>query len=67
MTRVFKEGDVVRLRTSDEACGVSTSCTGTVVDVLAPGVYTVEFVDEHGDTVMEALHRAYYERELVKV
>lgn len=61
---VFKELDVVRLKNEDHEAGVKTSFTGTVVDVLAEGVYTVEFFDDKNETVMPALHKVYYESEL---
>jgi len=63
---VFRELDVVRLKSNDDAHGVKTSYLGTIVDVPAPGVYTVEFMDEDNETIMSALFKVYHEDELQK-
>ena len=42
--------DVVALVADLPAQGLSTGQVGTVVEVLAPGVFEVEFVDNEGGT-----------------
>jgi len=64
---VFKELDVVRLKKDDTESGVKTTHLGTIVDVLADDVFTVEFIDEHGDTIMPSLLKTYSANELIKV
>ena len=65
---MLKLYDVVKLRKNDEAHGVKDSYTGTIVDVLSEGeAYTVEFFDEKGETVEDALLTEYYPDDLVLV
>ena len=59
--------DVVRLKKADSDTGATPGNTGTIVDVLADGVYTVEFFDEDHDTIMESLDKYYREDELMLV
>lgn len=60
--------DMVRLKADDKEHGVKSTYDGTVVDVLADGeAYTVEFFDEHGETVEAALFTEYTESQLVKM
>lgn len=63
---MFKEYDTVRLKYDDDEVGVKATFTGTIVDVPAAGVFTIEFFDEDGDTVMPALYKTYTADELVR-
>ena len=57
--------DIVMLKEEDKEHGVSKGCIGTIVDVLGDGdVFTVEFFDENGDTIMDALMTEYKENQL---
>jgi len=48
--------DTVRLKKDNEELGVKASYLGTIVDVLNGGeAYTIEFVDENGDSIEAAL------------
>lgn len=60
--------DVVSLKQDDEEHKVKKGCIGTVIDVHAGGrAYTVEFVDDTGETIEDALFTEYEERELLLV
>lgn len=64
---MFKLYDVVRLKKNDEQRGVLRSYLGAIVDVLPSpdgGVYTVEFINDQGETIEEALFTDYKEKEL---
>lgn len=63
---MFKELDVVRLKVDDVEVGVKTTYLGTIVDLLTPDVFTVEFVDENGDTIEAALYKVYSADQLTK-
>ncbi len=63
---MFKQFDLVRLKEPDHETGVKTEYTGTIVDVLSAEAMTVEFTDEHGDTVEPALFKTYSTEQLVK-
>lgn len=57
--------DVVSLVNDDIEHGVKKEYIGAVVDVLSGGeAYTVEFVDDKGETVEDALFTEYKENEL---
>lgn len=57
---MFKLLDVVRLKEDDLEVGVMKTYQGTIVDVLNKGqAFTVEFFDEKGDTVEDALFKEY--------
>ena len=43
--------DVVALLEDKPVEGLSTGQVGTVIDLLAPGVFEVEFLDSNGKTV----------------
>ncbi|MDL2257868.1 DUF4926 domain-containing protein [Eubacteriales bacterium OttesenSCG-928-K08] len=58
--------DVVHLKADDPDVGVFVKDTGTIVDVLSDGIYTVEFIDDKGHTNMEALAKVYCENELAQ-
>ena len=60
--------DVVRLKKDNEQYGVPATVTGTIVDVIGDGeAYTVEFMDDEGNTFEEALFAEFTENDLVKV
>lgn len=51
--------DVVALLDDKPAEGLAAGQVGTIVDVLAPGVFEVEFLDSNGKTVaLTELNRA---------
>ncbi|HYE63359.1 MAG TPA: DUF4926 domain-containing protein [Phycisphaerales bacterium] len=50
----IKDLDVVALVTDQPKHGLVRGQVGTVVEVLAPGVYEVEFSDEQGRTYAQA-------------
>ena len=59
---MFNLYDIVRLKQEDTKYGVKTSYEGIIVDVQSGGKdYTVEFFDEKGETVFDALFRDYSE------
>lgn len=62
----MKELDIVRLKENDKEAGVTTGCLGTIVDVIAPGLFTVEFVDNDGETITPALMKTYDESQLIQ-
>ncbi len=62
----MREFDVVHLKENDDEAGVKTSYLGTIVDVIAPGLFTVEFLDSEGETILPALMKTYTENQLIK-
>ena len=62
---MFKEHDIVRIKKDDPEHGVRDTYIGVIVDVLTPGLYTVEFMDENAETITKALYRFYTDAELV--
>ncbi len=57
--------DIVKLKKDDEKHGVKESYQGTIVDVHGNGdVFTVEFFDDDGKTIDEALWTVYNEDDL---
>ena len=57
--------DIVRLKEDEERFGVKTSYDGAIVDVLGGGeAYTVEFINEDGETIEDALLVEYREKDL---
>lgn len=63
---MFKLYDIVKLIKEDETNNVSTSFHGTIVDVLdGCKAYTVEFFDDNGDSIENALMKEYLASELV--
>ena len=57
--------DVVSLVNDDEKHGVKKEHIGAVIDILSGGeAYTVEFLDDKGNTNEEALFTEYKESEL---
>lgn len=63
---MFQELDIVRLKVDDHEAGVLTSFLGTIVDVHAKGHYTVEFINEQGETIIPALYKVYTDKDLIK-
>lgn len=62
---MFELYDVVSLVRDDEKHGVKKEYIGAIVDILADGdAYTVEFVDEQGDTIEDALFTEYRDNDL---
>ena len=65
---MFKLLDVVAITHNDDEHGVKKGFIGTIVDVHAGGeAYTVEFLDDKGETIEEALFTDYKQEELVLV
>ena len=59
---------LVKLKEDDLSVNVKKEYLGTVVDILGNGKdYTIEFIDEFGDSVEEALYKTYSEDELIIV
>lgn len=57
--------DVVRLKNDDTKNGVKREYIGSIIDILDGGkAYTVEFIDENGETVDDALFAHYLEEQL---
>ena len=64
---MFALYDIVVLREDDPEAGVKAGTEGTVVDIQDGGkVYTVEFFDENGDTIEDALFKDYLPEQLKK-
>lgn len=62
---MFQLYDVVALKHDDSQHGVRKGQKGTIIDVLANGeAYTVEFVDDKGVTIEQALFTEYEEKDL---
>ena len=60
--------DVVSLVRDDPAHKVKREYTGTIVDILNDGeAYTIEFIDEEGNTVEDALLTEYKRCDIKKV
>lgn len=54
--------DVVKLKKDDQVHGVKAAYIGAIVDVLSDSkgdAYTIEFIDEKGETIEEALFAEY--------
>lgn len=63
----IKELDVVKLKNDDTERNVKSNFLGVVVDVQANGqALNVEFMNDEGNTVLEALDHYYSPNELVK-
>ena len=57
---MFALYDIVVLREDDPEAGVKAGTEGTVVYIQGNGeAYTVEFFDENGDTIEDALFKDY--------
>jgi len=53
---VFNLYDVVKLKSNRPDVNVTTDNIGTIIDYVADeNVYSVEFVDEKGDTIEESV------------
>ena len=64
---MFALYDIVALLEDDPESGVKAGTEGTVVDIQDGGkAYTVEFFDENGDTIEEALFKDYLPEQLKK-
>ena len=64
----MKLHDIVRLKEDDLKHGVKKEHDGVIVDVCAPGVFTIEFFDDEGFTIMPALMNAsYFAEQLILV
>lgn len=64
---MFELYDTVVLLEDDPETGVKAGTEGTIVDIQDSGkAYTVEFFDENGDTIEEALFRDYLPEQLKK-
>ena len=57
--------DVVKLKEDNARLGIPSSAIGAIVDILDNGhAYTVEFIDENGDTYENSLFTDFKEDEL---
>ena len=61
----MKELDVVKLIKDDLAAGVKSTDLGAIVAVHSSRCFTVEFIDEEGNTIEASLHKEYSEDELI--
>lgn len=60
--------DIVKLKVDDPVTGVPKGAKGTVVYIHAGGAaYTVEFIDEDGDTYDGSFKREFTEDELLPI
>jgi hypothetical protein len=60
--------DVVAINRNDEQRGLKKDQQGTIIDILANGeAYVVEFYDEDGNTVEDALFANYKPSDLYLV
>ena len=60
--------DTVRVKKEYHELSLTPKHIGTIVDVHNSGeAYTVEFIDENGDTIKQALYTDFTESELEKV
>ena len=60
--------DIVRLKEDDAERGVTKANDGVVVDIHSGGeAYTIEFFDDGGETIEDALFTTYTEDELTIV
>ena len=65
---MFNLYDVVRVKRDYPDLSLKTKNIGTIVDIQNNGEsYTVEFVDENGDTIEEALFENFREEELLLI
>ncbi|MBR4077681.1 MAG: DUF4926 domain-containing protein [Oscillospiraceae bacterium] len=65
---MLKLHDVVRLKKENKKYGIPADTIGAIVDVLGDGdAYTVEFVDNEGNTYEDALFTEFREDELILV
>lgn len=66
---MFQELDLVRLKNDNLSIGVTKKEVGVIVDIIKNKnsvAYTVEFVDDDGNTNMLALEKYFKEDELEK-
>ena len=64
---MFALYDIVVLREDDPEAGVKAGTEGTVVYIQDNGeAYTVEFFDENGDTIEDALFKDFLPSQLNK-
>lgn len=61
----MKELDIVRLKKDDPAAGVRSTDVGAIVAAHSPHCFTIEFIDDEGNTIEAALHKEYSEDELI--
>ncbi|MBR5496160.1 MAG: DUF4926 domain-containing protein [Oscillospiraceae bacterium] len=65
---MFELLDIVRVKKEYPELSLTPKHIGTIVDVHNGGeAYTVEFIDENGDTIEKALYTEFTESELEKV
>ena len=65
---MFRLLDVVRLKKDNLHYGVPTTVSGTIVDVHEGGkAYTVEFIDNEGNTFEDALFDEFTDADLEAV
>lgn len=64
---MFALYDIVVLREDDPEAGVKAGTEGTIVYIHGNGeAYTVEFYDENGDAIEDALFKEYLPEQLKK-
>ena len=64
---MFALYDIVALLEDDPESGVKAGTEGTIVYIHGNGeAYTVEFYDENGDTIEDALFKEYLPEQLKK-
>lgn len=65
---MFSLYEMVRLKNDDLRHNVKSTYIGTIVDILDEGrAYTVEFINENGNTVDDALLTEYTYNELEQI
>ena len=63
---MFELLEVVKLKKVIRGLEVSLENTGTIVDVLKDGVYTVEFFDKEHETIEASLFHYFTDKDLIK-
>ena len=68
---MFQLYDMVKLKNGDATVSVSPNDIAVIVDIAKSKngevVYTLEFIDENGNTNEDALYKYYTSREMVKI
>ena len=65
---MFNLYDIVKTKKDYPELFVTKENIGTVVDVLNSGeAYTIEFINEDGETIEDALFKEFKENELIRI
>ncbi len=65
---MLKLYDVVRTKIDHPELQIKKTYIGTIVDVINNGdAYTVEFINDNGDVLEDALFTEFYEKDLIRI